>query len=88
MTTFIEECVQLVPVLLSSMDTSNTLPSKTNSFQQGLSHKTFLGKSPHHMQNTQDFVEQVRIITLEIGECITSYDTALFKSVVWNQPYT
>ena len=41
-----------------------------------------VGKSPHHINSTQDFVEQVRHITLEPGECLSSYDvSALFTSV-------
>ena len=38
--------------------------------------------SPHHIKNTQTFLEQVKSIRLEKGECITSYDVkALFTSV-------
>ena len=41
-----------------------------------------VGKSPHHINNTQDFVEQVKHITLAPGECLSSYDvSALFTSV-------
>ena len=37
------------------------------------------------MQNTEDFVEQIKNIKLEPGECITSYDfTAFFMSVPVN----
>ena len=44
--------------------------------------KPFVGKSPHHINNTHDFVEQAKHITLEPGECISSYDvSALFTSV-------
>ena len=40
------------------------------------------GKSPHHINSTQYFVEQVRHITLAPGECLSSYDvSALFTSV-------
>ena len=36
----------------------------------------------HHINSTQDFVEQVRHITLAPGECLSSYDvSALFMSV-------
>ena len=39
-------------------------------------------KSPHHINSTQDFVEQVKNITLAPGECLSSYDvSALFTSV-------
>ena len=41
-----------------------------------------MGKSPHHITSTQDFVEQARQIKLEPGECLSSYDvSALFTSV-------
>ena len=44
--------------------------------------KPLVGKSPHHINTTQDFVEQVKHITLAPGECLSSYDvSALFTSV-------
>ena len=44
--------------------------------------KSLVGKSPHHINSTWDFVEQVRHITLVPGECLSSYDvSALFTSV-------
>ena len=44
--------------------------------------KPFVGKSPHHVNSTQDFVEQDKHITLVPGECLSSYDvSALFTSV-------
>ena len=44
--------------------------------------KPLVGKYPHHINSTQDFVEQDRHITLVPGECLTSYDvSALFTSV-------
>ena len=44
--------------------------------------KPLVGKSPHHINSTQDFVEQVRHITLAPGECLSSYDvSALFTLV-------
>ena len=44
--------------------------------------KPLVGKSPHHINSTQDFVEQVKHITLGLGECLSSYDvSALFTSV-------
>ena len=44
--------------------------------------KPLVGKSPHHINSTQDFVEQVRHITLVPEECLSSYDvSALFTSV-------
>ena len=44
--------------------------------------KTLVGKSPHYINSTQDFVEQVGHITLVSGECLSSYDvSALFTWV-------
>ena len=44
--------------------------------------KPLVGKSPHHVQSTSDFVNKAKKITLQLGECLTSYDvTALFTSV-------
>ena len=44
--------------------------------------KPLVGKSPHHINSTQDFVEQTKHITLAPGECLSSYDvSALFTSV-------
>ena len=44
--------------------------------------KPLVGKSPHHINSTQDFVEQVKHITLVLGECLGSYDvSALFTLV-------
>ena len=43
--------------------------------------KPLVGKSPHHINSTHDFVEQVKHITLATGECLSSYDvSALFTS--------
>ena len=44
--------------------------------------KLLVGKSPRHINSTHDFVEQVKQLTLEPGECLSSYDvSALFTSV-------
>ena len=44
--------------------------------------KPLVGKSPHHINSTQDFVEQAKQFKLEPGECLSSYDvSALFTSV-------
>ena len=44
--------------------------------------KPLVGKSPHHINSTQDFVEQVKCNNLVPGECLSSYDvSALFTSV-------
>ena len=41
--------------------------------------KPLVGKSPHHIKSTQDFVEQFKHINLAPGECLSSYDvSALF----------
>ena len=38
--------------------------------------KPLVGKSPHHINSTQDFVEQIKNITLVPGECLSSYDVS------------
>ena len=44
--------------------------------------KPLVGKSPHHINSTHDFVEQVKHIKLTPGECLSSYDvSSLFTSV-------
>ena len=44
--------------------------------------KPLVGKSPHHINSTHDFVEQVNQFTLGPGECLSSYDvSALFTAV-------
>ena len=44
--------------------------------------KPLVGKSPHHINSTQDLVEQLRHITLAPGEYLSSYDvSALFTLV-------
>ena len=44
--------------------------------------KPLVGKLPHHIQSTGDFVSKVREVTLLPGECLSSYDvTALFTPV-------
>ena len=44
--------------------------------------RSLVGNSPHHIRNTGDFVQQLKGITLQANECITSYDvSALFTSV-------
>ena len=47
--------------------------------------KPLVGKSPHHIHSTKDFVEQANKVTLQPGECPNSYKvTALFTSVPVN----
>ena len=44
--------------------------------------KPLVGMSAHHVHNTKDFVDQIKEVKLEPGECITSYGVqALFTSV-------
>ena len=44
--------------------------------------KLLVGISPQHIKSTQEFVEQVKQVTLAPGECLHSYDvSALFTSV-------
>ena len=44
--------------------------------------KPLVGKSAHHIQSTGDFVCKAKKFTLQMGECLASYDvTSLFTSV-------
>ena len=44
--------------------------------------KPLVVKSSHHIQSTSDFVNRAKRLTLQPGECLTSYDvTSLFTSV-------
>ena len=44
--------------------------------------KPLVGKSPHHIQSMGDFVTKAKRLTLQAGECLSSYDvTSLFTSV-------
>ena len=44
--------------------------------------KPLVGKSQHHLQNTKDFIQQIKDVKLQQGETIISYDVkALFTSV-------
>ena len=44
--------------------------------------KPLLHKSPHHLQSSGDFVSKAKGLTLQLGECLLSYDvTSLFMSV-------
>ena len=48
--------------------------------------KPLVGKSPHYINSTKDFVKQAKHITLVPGECLSSYDvSALFISVTVDQ---
>ena len=44
--------------------------------------KPLVDKSPHHINSTQDFVEQVKHITLAPGECLSSYDVSSLFTLV------
>ena len=44
--------------------------------------KPLVGKSPHHVQNNQDFLDSIKGIKIKPEECIMSYDvSALFTSI-------
>ena len=44
--------------------------------------KPLVSRSPHRINSTHDFVEQVKHLTLVPGECLSSYDVStLFTSV-------
>ena len=80
-------------VLWSTQDPQARYPTKTYCIQLWICYllsgqrtcqnpKTPSRQVPHHLNSTQDFVEQVRHITLVPGECLSSYDvSALFTSV-------
>ena len=40
--------------------------------------KPLVGKFPHHIQSTSDFVNRTKGVTLQLGECLTSYDVPSF----------
>ena len=79
--------------MASPRSTNHTLPfrpivSSCGSVTYGLAKelakilKPLVGKSHHHINSTQDSVEQVKHITLAPGEYLSSYDvSALFTSV-------
>ena len=48
--------------------------------------KPLVGSSIHHVQNTRDFVEQMKETRLKQGECIISYDAAALFTSVLMQP--
>ena len=44
--------------------------------------KPLVGKYPHHIQSTRDFVSKAKGLAVQPGECLSSYDvTSLFTSV-------
>ena len=44
--------------------------------------RPLVGKSPHHIQSIGDFISRAKGLTLQLGECLSSYDvTSLFISV-------
>ena len=44
--------------------------------------KPLVGKSPHHIQSAGDFGTKAKRLTLQLGECLSSYDfTSFFTSV-------
>ena len=48
----------------------------------GQHHLTFGRPDPHYIRNTQHFMEQIKSLQLQQGECIVSYDVkALFTLV-------
>ena len=62
----------------------SSMGSVTYGGAKGLSKvlKLLVGKSPHHIQSTGDFLSKAKGLTLQLGECLTSYDvTSLFTSV-------
>ena len=96
MTTCTSTCIQqgqVLPTSIAFIKYINRTPTLTNHIKQGFSSlwgvkeligilQQLVGKSPHHIQNTLNFVESIKDIKLQPGECITSYYvTVLFTSV-------
>ena len=51
--------------------------------------KPLVGKSEHHVKNTQDFIESIKDIHLGEDQCMVSYDVkALFTSVPTTKAYS
>ena len=51
--------------------------------------KPLVGRSPHHVKNTQDFIDQIKGIHLGQDQCMISYDVkALFTSVPTSKAIT
>ena len=85
--------MQSPQILWPAQNTQNRYPlrlivssrgSITYGVAKELSHiiKPLVGKSPHHLKNTQHFIQQLQDKRLEPGEVITSFDVkALFTSV-------
>ena len=48
--------------------------------------RPWVGHFPHHIWNTQDFVDQVKAIRLRKGECNTSYDMKAIFTLVRVDP--
>ena len=78
--------------LWAGQNSQNRYTPQAHCFQWGstygvakkLSHiiKPLVGQSPHHLKNTQHFIQQLQGKRLEPGEVITSFDVkALFTSV-------
>ena len=62
--------------IVSSRGTTMLLSS------QSASHRPLVGRSPHHIKNTKDFVDQIHGFHLQEGECVSSFDVwALFTSL-------
>ena len=48
--------------------------------------KPLVGRSPHHVQNTKDFIHSIAGIQLKPDECIISYDVKALFTYVSIQP--
>ena len=74
---FIKRAIPLRPIVSSigaaSYETSKELARIL---------KPLVGKSMYHVQNTQDFIQQIKDIKLQEDQCMVSFDVkALFTSV-------
>ena len=77
-----------LPIIHKTGNPLRPIVSSRGSFTYGVTKvlskvlKLLVGKYPHHTQSTGDFVSRAKGLTLQLGECLTSYDvTSLFTSV-------
>ena len=48
--------------------------------------KPLVGRPPHHVHNTQDFIEEIKDIKLKEDQCMMSYDVKALFTFVPIQP--
>ena len=89
MTTHAGTCIQQGKVLLHSVAFLKSI-ERRDSVTYGVAKelagmlKPFIGKSPHHIQDTQNFIESIQEIILQTGECITAYDVSALFTLIFS----